>query len=295
MNKTNTEQWTTRLLLEWMSERFETHNIDSPRLISEMLMSHVLGGQRIDLYAHVDRIASEEELVSLRSFVKRTLDNEPVQFIVGKVWFFGAEFDVNPSTLIPRTCTETIIEQAVHYCKSLQRPDAIIRIADIGTGGGCIAITLANALPNCVITATDISEDALALALDNAKLHGVDDQITFIHGDCTDPLQPLESFDVICSNPPYIPEHEFSTLDPNVRDWEPRIALSGGQDGLQVIRPLIKTAPDCLAPGGMLIMEIATSTKEEVLKLAQSSSSLKDESILKDQFGDDRFLRAAKT
>ena len=294
MNKTNTEQWTTRSLLEWMSERFEKHNIDSPRLISEMLMSHVLGGQRIDLYAHVDRIASEEELVSLRSFVKRTLDNEPVQFIVGKVWFFGAEFNVNPSTLIPRTCTETLIEQAVHHCKTLHRSDATMRIADIGTGGGCIAITLANTLPNCQITATDISEDALALALENAKLHGVDDQITFIHGDCTDPLGPLEPFDVICSNPPYIPDHEFNTLDLNVRDWEPRIALSGGQDGLHVIRPLIESTPDYLVSSGMLLMEIATSTKDQVLQLAQSSSSLRDETILKDQFGDDRFLRATK-
>ena len=294
MNKTNTEQWTTRSLLEWMSERFQNHNIDSPRLISEMLMSHLLGGQRIDLYANVDRIASEDELVSLRSFVKRTLDNEPVQFIVGKVWFFGAEFNVNPSTLIPRTCTETIIEQTVHHCKTLHRSNATIRIADIGTGSGCIAITLANTLPNCEITATDISEDALALALDNAKLHGVDDQIIFIHGDCTVPLEPLEPFDVICSNPPYIPDHEFNTLDLNVRDWEPRIALSGGQDGLQVIQPLIESTPDCLVSSGMLLIEIATSIKDQVLKLAQSSSSLRDETILKDQFGDDRFLRATK-
>ena len=278
-----------------MRERFENHNIDSPRLISEMLMSHVLGGQRIDLYADVDRIASKEELVSLRSFVKRTLDNEPVQFIVGKVWFFGAEFNVNPSTLIPRTCTETIIEQAVRHSKTVQRSETTIRIADIGTGGGCIAITLATTLPNSEITATDISEDALALALENATLHGVADQITFIQGDCIDPLKPLAPFDVICSNPPYIPDHELNTLDPNVRDWEPTIALSGGQDGLKIIRPLIETAPDCLVPGGMLIMEIATSISEEVLKLAQSSSSLKDESILKDQFGDDRFLKATKT
>lgn len=277
-----------------MSERFEKHNIDSPRLISEMLLSHVLDGQRIDLYAHVDRIASDDELVSLRSFVKRTLDNEPVQFIVGKVWFLGAEFNVNPSTLIPRTCTETIVEQTVRHCRTFHTSDATIRIADIGTGGGCIAITLANTLPNCEITATDVSEDALALALENAKLHGVDDRITFVHGDGTLPLQPLEPFDVICSNPPYIPDHEFDSLDPNVRDWEPRIALSGGQDGLKVIRPLIETAPDFLLSNGLLLIEIATSVKNQVLQLAQSSSSLSDETILKDQFGDDRFLRANK-
>jgi release factor glutamine methyltransferase len=295
VNKINTEQWTTRALLEWMRERFENNNIDSPRLISEMLMSHVLGGERIDLYANVDRIASEAELDSLRSYVKRTLDNEPVQYIVGKVWFLGSEFNVNASTLIPRTCTETIIEQTVRHSEATNNSSSTIRIADIGTGSGCIAITLANALPNSKITATDISEDALVLAQENAKLHDVHEQITFSLGDCMDPLTSLEPFDVICSNPPYIPNHEFSTLDPNVRDWEPMIALSGGQDGLKIIRPLIETAPDCLVPGGMLIMEIATSINEEVLKLAQSSSSLKDESILKDQFGDDRFLKATKT
>jgi release factor glutamine methyltransferase len=214
---------------------------------------------------------------------------------VGKVWFFGAEFNVNQSTLVPRTCTETIIEQTVRHCETETQTDGTFRIADIGTGSGCIAITLATTLPNCQITATDISEDALSLAQDNARLHGVEDQITFVLGDCTSPLQSLEPFDAICSNPPYIPDREFSTLDPNVRDWEPRIALSGGLDGLQVIRPLVETAPDCLVSNGMLIIEIATSIKDQVLKLAQTSSALKNESILKDQFGDDRFLKSTKT
>ena len=277
-----------------MSDSFKGHDIDSPRLISEMLLSHVLGGQRIDLYATVDRIASEEELETLRSFVQRTLQHEPVQYIVGKVWFFGAEFNVNDSTLIPRTCTEAIVEQTVRHCE-LGDPARTFRIADIGTGSGCIAITLANALPNCSIVATDISKDAIELAQENAAMHGVDNQIEFIHGDCTTPLMSLEPFDVICSNPPYIPDHEFCTLDPNVRDWEPRIALSGGEDGLQVIRPLIETASECMVSRGLFLIEIATSNKDRILQLANTCSTLGDAVILKDQFGDDRFLRALKT
>ena len=293
MNSTNTELWTTRALLEWVNDRFEKHNIDSPRLIAEMLLSHVLGGPRIDLYANVDRIASEDELETLRSFVQRTLQHEPVQYIVGKVWFFGAEFNVNASTLIPRTCTETIVEQAVRHCE-LGDPAHTHRIADIGTGSGCIAITIANSLPNCTIVATDISKDAIELARENAALHGVDDQISFSCGNCTTPLTSLEPFDVICSNPPYIPDHEFSGLDPNVREWEPHIALSGGEDGLDVIRPIIESAPNYMAEGGLLLLEIATSNKDQVLKLAQSCSMLTDAMILKDQFGDNRFLRAVR-
>jgi len=283
-----------------MSDRFKDHKIDSPRLIAEMLLSHVLDGQRIDLYARVDRIASEDELETLRAFVKRTIQHEPVQYIVGKAWFFGAEFDINASTLVPRTCTETIIEQAVQHCERLGASSSSTgghspRIADIGTGSGCIAITLANLLPTSTIVATDISLDALELSQENAALHDVADRITFIHGDGTTPLIPLEPFDVLCSNPPYIPEDEFPALDPNVREWEPHIALSGGKDGLLVVQPLIETAPSCLVAGGVLLVEIATSIKDSVLQLAQSSSSLEDAVILKDQFGDDRFLRAVKT
>ena len=277
-----------------MSDSFEGHNIDSPRLISEMLLSHVFDGPRIDLYADVDRIASEDELETLRSFVQRTLQHEPVQYIVGKVWFYGAEFNVNDSTLIPRTCTETIVEQAAHHCE-LADPAHTYRIADIGTGSGCIAITLANSLPNCTIVATDISNDAIELARKNAVLHGVDDQIEFVLGDCTAPLTSLEPFDVICSNPPYIPDHEFCTLDPNVREWEPRIALSGGEDGLQVIRPLIESSSECMVSGGLLLIEIATSNKDHVLQLVHSCSTFANAMILKDQFGDDRFLQAIKS
>jgi release factor glutamine methyltransferase len=275
-----------------MTHRFESNQIDSPRLISEMLLTHVFGGERIDLYANVDRIATEVELENLRSFVKRTLDHEPVQYIVGNTWFYGLQFDVNSSTLIPRTCTETIVEQAMHYA---DLSNTTTRIADIGTGSGCIAITIATQRENIQIVATDVAKEALALAQQNATKHGVQNQITFIQGDGNAPISTLEPFDIICSNPPYIPDSEIGSLDPNVRQWEPKLALSGGVDGLSVLGPLLKQCPDSLANGGVLLLEIASSSKDAVLELAQANPALKEAKILRDRYGDDRFIRAVKS
>ncbi len=291
MTNEQNKRWTTRTLLEWMATCFKEHSIESPRLISEMLLTHVLGGARIDLYANANRKATEEERETLRSLVKRTLEHEPVQYIVGKTWFNGLEFNVNSSTLIPRTCTETIVDQCVQRFKCNPHQT---NIADIGTGTGCIAISIAKHLPHSSVLATDISEDALALGRENAHLHSVSKQISFKQGDGLQPLDGLGIFDAICSNPPYIPDHEFEKLDLNVKDWEPKIALSGGKNGLSIITPLIQKAPDHLKPGGMLLLEIAASTQKIVLDVANQTYGLGQETILRDRFGDDRFLRAIK-
>jgi release factor glutamine methyltransferase len=275
-----------------MTQRFESNQIDSPRLISEMLLTHVIGGERIDLYANVDRIATDGELADLRSFVKRTLDHEPVQYIVGSTWFYGLQFDVNSSTLIPRTCTETIVDQAIQYADLSQ---STTRIADIGTGSGCIAITIVAQRKNVHIVATDIAKEALELAQQNAAKHAVQERITFIQGDGCEPISTLAPFDIICSNPPYIPDAEIASLDPNVGKWEPNLALSGGTDGLSVLRPLLENCHNSLVGGGVLLFEIASSIKETVLELALANPALKEAKILRDRFGDDRFIRAIKS
>jgi release factor glutamine methyltransferase len=276
-----------------MAERFEEHQIDSPRLISEMLLTHVLGGQRIDLYANADRLATEQERETLRTLVKRALSHEPVQYIVEKGWFNGLEFNVNSSTLIPRTCTERIVEQCIEFCQNNSN-NAPIRIADIGTGTGCIAISIAKNTNECEITATDISQEAIQLAEKNANAHKVDSSIEFLCGDGLAPLSVLPPFQIICSNPPYIPDSEMVNLDANVREWEPKLALEGGKTGVQVIKPLIEQAPNYLSNGGMLLIEIASSIREQVLEIAQKTQGLHDATILKDSFGDDRFLRTRK-
>jgi len=275
-----------------MTDCFKKNEIESPRLISEMLLTHLFGGPRIDLYANVNRIATNAERETLRSYVKRTLEHEPVQFIVGKTWFNGMEFLVDDSTLIPRTCTETIVEQALHFAK--QTNSSPVRIADIGTGTGCIAITIAVHLKDVEMIATDISSQALSLAEKNAKRQGVQHQITFREGDGLGPITSLPPFDIICSNPPYIPDEEMNSLDPNVAMWEPKLALSGGRDGLDIIRPLLEQSGDCLAQSGVLLIEIASSIRNKVLELATANPAFKEAKILRDRYGDDRFLRAIK-
>ncbi len=291
MSQTNTDQWTTRALLAWMTKHFEDNAIESPRLISEMLLTHLFGGERIDLYANVDRIATDDERTALRDFVKRTLNHEPVQYIVGKAWFYGMEFHVNSSTLIPRSCTEVLVEQALQHAP--QFTTDTLRIADIGTGSGCIAVTIAKNL-DATIVATDISQDALELAERNAIQHGVSEKIQFVKGDGVAPIESAECFHILCSNPPYIPDAEMATLDKNVGEWEPKLALSGGEDGLGIIRPLLEKAPNLLVEGGILVVEIASSIRNDVLDLALANPLLKDPKILRDQSGDDRFLRAIR-
>lgn len=274
-----------------MTTTFDEKNIESPRLISELLLQHVLGGERIDLYANVNREATNAELEELRSYVKRTLDHEPVQYIVGKSWFNGLEFLVNPSTLIPRSCTEVIVEECINYCTSSSF-DTAPRIADIGTGSGCIAVSIAAHTTFCEIVATDISAEALELANKNANVHHVSTDISFVLGDGLQSLQGLDPFDIICSNPPYIPTSQMEELQPNVREWEPKLALHGGKNGISLIQPLIEQAHHYLVQNAMILIEIASSTKNQVLELAQSNPDLCDAVILQDRFGDDRFLKA---
>jgi len=275
-----------------MTEQFTVKKIDNPRLIGEMLLTHVLGGARIDLYAHADRVATDEERNTLRELVQRAMKHEPVQYIVGTAWFFGVEFQVNSSTLIPRSCTERLVEQVIAYCK--RDEDSTCNIAEIGTGSGCIAVTLANNMERAKIVATDISDEALELAKTNAAIQKVDSQISFVQGDGVDPLLAYGPFEVLCSNPPYIPDCEMTQLAPNVLDWEPELALSGGKDGLDVISRIISNASNILHPHGLLILEIATSTKDQALALLQNEPAFEDAKIIRDAFGDDRFLRAIR-
>jgi len=276
-----------------MTDQFTSRKIDAPRLISEMLLTHVLGGARIDLYANAGRIASDMELSTLRGLVRRALQHEPVQYIVGNAWFFGMEFQVNQSTLIPRTCTERLVEQAIAFCND--NVSGQPRIADICTGSGCIAVTLAANVSGASIVATDISNDALTLAGANASNHGVEPQLTFLEGDGITPILGLEQFDIVCSNPPYISDLEMQVLPKHIANWEPKLALSGGSDGMEVASDIILSASKVLKSQGLLLVEVSPSTQEHAMTIALSTPELQDIKILKDAFGDDRFLRAIRS
>lgn len=235
-----------------------------------MLLAHVLGQPRLKLYMDPHRPASELERSAYRGLVERAMRDEPVDYLVGQSPFFSMMLKVGPAVLIPRPSTETLVE---HVLQHQRRTPGFAgpRIADVGTGSGAIAIALAKQLaksgaPFSVI-ATDIRPEALAVAKDNAVAQGVADWIDFRQGDLLEPLRG-ERLTYLVSNPPYIPDHEWEAVQPNVKDHEPTHALRGGVDGLDYIRPLIEQARLYLADPGQLVVEIAACQKQAVIDLA---------------------------
>ena len=266
-----------------MTDHFTAKSIDSPRVISEMLLAHVLECERMRLYMDADRSASVTELATLRALVGRAAKHEPVQYLVGHGWFFGREFAVDRSTLIPRPCTETLVEHVLQWLR-LHPGHAAPLIADIGTGTGCIGISLTAQITDARVVATDVVPEALELAKSNAQKHKIADRMEFCLAAANDLslAAPAQRFDVICSNPPYIPDHEWDAVPANVKEYEPASALRGGPDGLDIIRPLIAQASGMLKPGGLLAVEIADCQRDAVIELAKSTSMFQNIDVLKD-------------
>lgn len=308
MTDTDQQTWTTRKLLAWMTKAFEGKDLDAPRRQAEMLLAHVIGTERLKLYMDPDRPAAPLELDTLRGLVKRALGDEPIQYLVGEEHFFGMTFKVDKRVLIPRPSTQTIVETVLQHAR--KNPDAGsvrdsdagrgILIADVCTGSGCIAAALAKHMPGARVVATDISPDALDVARDNIETHGLSDRVDLVEGDLLDGLRshPVAGQDgslhYLCSNPPYIPDHEWAAVEPNVKNHEPTLALRGGTDGLDLVRTLIKDGPAFLEPGGMLLIELAQSHAGEAKQLAADHPALTNPRILKDSDGLDRVLVAEK-
>jgi release factor glutamine methyltransferase len=303
-----TKTWTTRDLLAWMNKAFETAELDSPRRMAEMLLAHVLGCDRLRLYMETDRPATPLERDTLRDLVKRALNHEPIQYLVGEEVFFTMHFKVDPRVLIPRPSTLTIIEEVLQHARNNPDDNALresdagtgIMIADVCTGSGCIACALAKSLPGARIIATDISEDALEVAQHNTAKHTLEDRIELIQGDLLEPIFAHQvagnnaSLNYICSNPPYIPDHEWDAIEPNVKDHEPTLALRAKDDGMEFVAKLINDAPPLLTKGGMLLIEIASCTADQCLTLAKDHELLTKARIAKDSDGLDRVLIATR-
>lgn len=234
--------------------------VESPRLQIELLLAHVLRMPRLKLYLSFDRELTESELTTLRELVMRRGNREPLQHLVGTVSFCGYEIAVNRDVFIPRPETELLAEQCWIWLEQsgIESP----AVLDVGTGSGCVAIALALRCPAARITAVDISEAALGVARSNAARHCVEDRITFFCGDGFSPIAKGTRFDLVVSNPPYIPTEEISRLQPEVRDYDPRVALDGGADGLGFIRRLAVEAGDYMAPGGRLMIELGDGQAE---------------------------------
>lgn len=296
-NKSATpDVWTTRRLLAWIGDALGKAGVESPRLCAELLVAHVIGCDRLRLYVEADRPASASERNKLRELVSRALQHEPVQYLVGEAWFFSLPFKSDKRALIPRPETETIVEAVLQHARATP---AMARgvIADIGTGSGCIITAILKNLPEAHGVAVDRSPDALALARENAQTHGVLDRLDLLEGDLLAPLVDHPSgseLSYLVSNPPYIPDPEWDAVPANVKH-EPTIALRGGADGLQFIRPLIERGWRHLLPGGMLAIEFAESTADAVLELAQRQPELRDQRIERDFQGRARALIAHRT
>lgn len=281
------ELWTIGRILKWTEQYFKQKNIESPRLDAEVLLSHILGRERIYLYVHFDEPLEPTELARYREAIKQRVQRVPVAYIIGEKEFMGLTFKVTADTLVPRPDSEILVQAAVERLRA--RGEAP-RFADIGTGSGAICLSVLHFLPKAQADTVDISPAARAIAEENAAALEVADRVTFHTGDLLAPL--AGSYDAILSNPPYIPDDDIATLAPEVRLKEPHTALAGGKDGLDFYRRLTADAPALLKDGGFLALEVGIHQAAPVAALAVPSFSRTE--ILKDYAGIERVVIAWK-
>jgi len=283
--------WSVVELLKTTIAFFTEKKIDEPRLSAELLLGQVLGLQRLQLYLDHERPVMPAELEAFRAACRERLQGRPVQYIAGEAFFYGYRFFVDERVLIPRPETELVLEHAIERLAasgldSVDTPS----ILDIGTGSGCIAITLALRLPGAQVTALDVSADALEVARRNAEEHSVMDRITFVEADALDASFTEKAggpFDLVISNPPYIPESEWATLQKEVKQYEPRLALVA-PTGFEYYRAIIAAASELLRKGGVLCFELHADGAEGVKKLLGPECS--DIQVMQDYSRLDRAL-----
>ncbi len=276
------------------SERFTEAGITNSRLDAELLLCHTLGKDRAWLLAHMQEAVDEQHRALFEQAVDRRALREPLQYILGKQEFWGLDFLVTRDVLIPRPETELIIETALTL---VPNKDARLTILDLCTGSGCIAVSLAKELASARFFASDKSEKALDVARENARRHGTTDRIRFLEGDLFGPLKELDlggRVDIMVSNPPYVPSEEFSTLQPEVRDHEPRMALLAGQNGTELHQRIIDEAPEFLRSEGALIMEMGMGQAEALVHMMREHGTFDKPDVLKDLAGIERVIVARK-
>ncbi|MDA1017410.1 MAG: peptide chain release factor N(5)-glutamine methyltransferase [Planctomycetota bacterium] len=249
----STGDWTIRRIIEWTTGFLERHDSESPRLDAELMLAHVLECRRIQLYTNYADLPTADQRQHMRELVRRRALREPVSYLVGHREFFGLDFHLTSDVLIPRPETESLVLEAIEAARIQPGPACI---AEVGVGSGCISIALATNLPNATVTGTEISSAALNVAMQNAVKHGVKDRVLLLEGSCFDPIPADRRFHIIVSNPPYVTDAEYASLQPEIRLHEPRVALTAGEDGLDVIRVLVRDAPKWLQSGGHLMLEL---------------------------------------
>lgn len=257
------EPWTLLKLLQWTTGFFKEKGVDSPRLDAELLIAAVLELDRVGLYLNYDRPLTEAELDLVRPLVKRRAQREPLQYLLGKTEFWSLEFRVTPAVLIPRADTEVLVEEA------LKRAAESGTLLDIGTGSGAIALSFASEKPHWQVTGFDISPAALDVARENAAALGLEARCQMLEADLS--CLPQMQYDLVVSNPPYIGRQEYAELMPEVRDYEPQIALLAGPNGLDCYSALSRQTDKILKPGGWLLCEVGSRQDAAVVALLEDA------------------------
>lgn len=284
--------WTIMKIINWTKQYFADKGVENPRLDAEVLLCAVLKCQRITLYVDFERPLSEEELATYKSYVLRRGKQEPLAYILGERAFMRNSFKVTPATLIPRPETELLVESLVKAAPLL-RPEGEVKILDIGTGSGAIVVSLLDYLPKAKGVGVDISIEALKVAKENSERIGdLAGRIGFVHSDIYSKLPLDKKFDIIVSNPPYIPAADIARLAADVQQ-EPHGALDGGTDGLDFYRRIIADAADHLEPNGLLAFEIGIHQAEAVQQLCREAG-FSQTAVRKDYAGIERMVFAMK-
>ena len=287
-------QWTIIKLIRWATSYLNSHDIDSPRATGEILLAHALDLNRIDLYLKYDQPLVAEELQTFKTLIKRRVRREPVAYILGTKEFWSLDLEVNENVLIPRPETECVVETALDLMsgKSSRTP---LRILDLGTGSGAIVLALASQQPRHCYFAVDRYQPAVELACRNAARHKLCQQIHFFVGDWLSSINGAKpGFDLIVSNPPYIPHRVISQLQPEIHQYEPLAALDGDADGLACYRTIIGSAHRHLNPDGRLVLEIGHDQREDIRQIAADCDQYEGFSCSKDYSGHDRVVAMRK-
>ena len=268
---------------------------ESPELTADLLIGFAIERDRVFVLSHPEYPLDDDSRVRLSALTTRRARGEPLQYLTGEREFYGRSFHVTPDVLIPRPETEILVESAIELiCKNRKRLSPVIRLADVGTGSGCIAVSMLCEIPDAFCCAIDCSFPALTVAAQNARRHGADGRMARLCGDLFTGVAPWECFDLILSNPPYIAAIDYDNLPVEVREFEPGLALFGGDDGYEIYRRLIPASFERLSDGGYLLLELGAGQAGEVERLAAKAGFL-TETIIEDLQGIPRCLAARKS
>jgi release factor glutamine methyltransferase len=287
------DAWTVRRVLEWTAKDLAGLGIPTARLDAELLLSHALGCDRVRLYMDLTRPLDAAELATVRELVKRRRKREPVAYILGHKEFYKRRFVVTRDVLVPRPETELLVDRALEILPASD-PREHARALDLCTGSGVVAITLALERPELGVDGADLAAAALTIARANAQALGAGERVQWYEGDLFEALPGRTAYALITANPPYVADGVLAELAPEVREHEPRLALSGGDDGLAVIRRLCAQAPEWLLSGGSLLFEHGFDQGERVLALLQSDARWEAVRSHKDLAGADRIAEARR-